>query len=139
MTQARFQQRMTIPFQDVDAAGVVFFAHLFRYAHEVYEQFMAASDYSLAHILQEGLYQLPLVHAEADYRLPLRHHQQIVIEMWVEKVGNSSFKLRFIYLDDDASLCASVETVHVVLDSKTQSPVAIPEVLRTVLGDGSKD
>ena len=133
MSQQTYQQQITIPFQDIDAAGIVFFAHLFRYAHETYEQFMSAHDHSLAEILKNGEYLLPLVHAEADYKQPLRHDETITIELSVKKLGESSFTLQYHCLDSAAKVRAVIETVHVTLDASQKKPMPIPDSLRAVL------
>lgn len=133
MSRAPYQHPITIPFQDIDAAGIVFFAHLFRYAHEAYEQFMSAHDHSLAEILKNGEYLLPLVHAEADYKQPLRHNERITIALNVKRLGETSFTLQYDFMDEANRLRAVVETVHVSLGAGTQKPVAVPKSLRAVL------
>lgn len=133
MNQQTYKHQITIPFQDIDAAGIVFFAHLFRYAHEAYEQFMSAHDHSLAEILKSGKYLLPLVHAEADYRQPLRHDETITIELSVKKLGESSFTLLYHCLDSAEKVRAVIETVHVTLDASQKRPMPIPDSLRAVL------
>jgi YbgC/YbaW family acyl-CoA thioester hydrolase len=133
MTQQTYQHHITIPFQDIDAAGIVFFAHLFRYAHEAYERFMSAHHHSLAGVLRNGEYLLPLVHAEADYQQPLRHNESVTLELSVKKLGDSSFTLQYRCLDSEGRLRAVVETVHVTLDVVTQRPMPIPDSLRAVL------
>jgi len=133
MNQQRYKHQITIPFQDIDAAGIVFFAHLFRYAHESYEQFMSAHDHSLADILKNGEYLLPLVHAEADYRQPLRHNEAITIELSVKKLGESSFTLQYHCLDNTEKVRAVIETVHVTLDASQKRPMPIPDSLCTIL------
>jgi len=133
MSQQIYQHQITIPFQDIDAAGIVFFTHLFRYAHEAYEQFMSARGHSLASILKEGEYLLPLVHAEADYKQPLHHNENIIIELSVKKLGDSSFTLLYHCIDNTGGIRAIMETVHVTLDASQHKPIPIPESLRAAL------
>lgn len=133
MKPPTYRHTITVPLQDVDAAGRVFFAHLFRYAHETYEGFMSERGQSLAGILRAGEYLLPLVHAEADYLLPLGHGESITIELSIKRVGDTSFTLAYQCLDSGGTLRATVETVHVVLDSVTERPLQIPPALGRVL------
>jgi len=121
-----FQHKITIPLQDIDAAGIVFFAHLFRYAHEAYEQFMLSIGFSLVDILREKKYLIPLVHAEADYAMPLAHGDNISISLRVEKVGTSSFTLVYIFTDENKVERAVVKTVHVVLSAKDKKKTNVP-------------
>ncbi len=128
-----YQHKITIPFHDIDAAGIVFFAHLFRYAHEAYEHFMSAIGHSLADVINEGNYLLPLVHAEADYKKPLHHNETVTIELVVKKLGDTSYILHYHFLAANDELRAEVETIHVTLDAKNQQPVSIPDSLRLAL------
>jgi len=128
-----YQHKLTVPFQDIDAAGVVFYAHLFRYAHEAYEHFMQQIGCSLQELLAEGSYLLPLVHAEADYRWPLRHADKLKIELRLKRLGRTSFTLGYRVLAEDQTEHASLETVHVALDRTTQRPLSLPDSLREAL------
>jgi YbgC/YbaW family acyl-CoA thioester hydrolase len=128
-----FEHRLTVPFQDIDAAGMVFYAHLFRYAHEAYEHFMQQSGCSLQQLLAEGSCLLPLVHAEADYRRPLRHADRLVIELRLQKLGRTSFTLGYRVLGEDQAEHASLATVHVALDRTTHQPMTLPDSLREAL------
>ena len=128
-----YQHKLTVPFRDIDAAGVVFYAHLFRYAHEAYEHFMQQIGCSLQELLAEGSYLLPLVHAEADYRRPLRHADKLKIELRLKRLGRTSFTLGYRILGEDQLEHASLKTVHVVLDRTTQRPLPLPDSLREAL------
>lgn len=135
MNMREYRHKITIPFHDIDAAGIVFFAHLFRYAHEAYEHFMSAIGHSLADVINEGNYLLPLVHAEADYKKPLHHNETVTIELVVKKLGDTSYILHYRFLAADDQLRAEVETVHVTLDAKNHQPVSIPDSLRRALSE----
>jgi 1,4-dihydroxy-2-naphthoyl-CoA hydrolase len=128
-----FRHPLSIPIQDIDAAGIVFFAHLFRYAHETYEHFMEHVDYPLKRLLEEGQLLLPLVHSEADFRQPLLHGEKLQVELHVRTIKNSSFILGYRMLDENGTERASLETVHVAVDKATRKPVNLPEALRKAL------
>ena len=132
-----FEHNLMVPFQDIDAAGVVFYAHLFRYAHEAYEHFMQQIGCSLQELLARECYLLPLVHAEADYHRPLRHADRLKIELRLKRLGQTSFTLGYRVLGEDHTEYASLETVHVVLDRTTQQPLTLPELLREALSAGA--
>lgn len=134
MGQTVFEHRFSIPFQDIDAAGIVFFAHLFRYAHEAYEGFMAHVGQPLPTILADRRFLLPLVHAEADYQHPLRHGEAIRTELRVEELGDTSFTLGYRFIDEQGRQRANARTVHVVLDTISRHPSTIPHALRSALG-----
>ncbi len=133
MPHPPFSHDIKIPFQDIDAAGVVFFGHLFRYAHEAYERFMDRLGHNLGDLLAKGDYLLPLVHAEADYKQPLRLNEAITVELHVKRLGESSFTLGYRFLDDERATRATAETVHVVIDKASKKPCAIPQPLTSAL------
>lgn len=129
-----YKYPISIPFQDIDAAGVVFFAHLFRYAHESYEALMSEIKLPLASLLNEGEIIVPLVHAEADYHQALHYAEQLSLELVVENIGESHFSLCYRCMKTAATTCAAtIKTVHVVCDAKTKNKVAIPAKLRSGL------
>ena len=128
-----FEHKLTVPFQDIDAAGVVFYAHLFRYAHEAYEDFMQHIGHSLQDMLAAGSYLLPVVHAQADYRRPLHHADKLNIELRLTKLGRTSFTLDYRVLVDNQTEHASLQTVHVALDRTRQGPQTLPAPLQAAL------
>lgn len=134
MPQGLYRHPLTIPLQDIDAAGVVFFAHLFRYAHEAYEAWMAENGLGLAGIIQKGAWHLPLVHAEADYHLPLRHGESLSLLLEVERLGESAFTLCHTLEDDSGRQRATVRTVHVAIDAQSRQKRPLPDELRELLG-----
>ena len=133
MARQQYRYSIRIPFQDIDAAGVVFFAHLFRYAHEAYEGFMTDIGHSLVDVIATGRYLLPLVHADADYRQPIRHGETITIDLAVKKLGESSFTLHYLCFDAEGNISAEVETVHVVMHPENKRPMPVPRPLSEAL------
>lgn len=122
-----FEHCIQIPLQDIDAAGVVFFAHLFRYAHETYEQFMREIGFPLAQIIRDGEFHLPLVHAEADYQQAIRHGEELVIVLRVDELSDRRFNLAYQCMDASGKQRASIRTVHVAaaVDGTGSSPLPV--------------
>jgi 1,4-dihydroxy-2-naphthoyl-CoA hydrolase len=112
MSDPVFEHRFRVALHDTDAAGVLFFAHLFRHAHDAYEAWMASIGFPLNAMIRDGRLKLPLVHAEADYRRPIRHGDQVRVQLEVADVGERKFRLRYRFLTADTELVASAETVH---------------------------
>ncbi len=67
----RFVHTMPVRFQDVDAAGIVFFSRLFDYFHDAYVAFLEHRGLGLPGVLRRAEWGLPLRHAEADFLVPL--------------------------------------------------------------------
>jgi 1,4-dihydroxy-2-naphthoyl-CoA hydrolase len=128
-----FRYSSRVAFHEVDRAGVLFFAHLFRYAHDAYEVWLAGHGVSLGDLAEGRPCRLPLVHAEADYLAPLRHGDEVSTALSVQAVGDASFTLGFELRAREGVLCARARTVHVAVDPATERPMALPAGLRRVL------
>ncbi len=117
---------------DTDAAGVLYFAHQFRLAHEAYEAFMEQSGFGLGAMLQKGALALPIVHAAADFRAPLRVGDDLAISLRAPRVGKSSFTLVCRFARGGRT-AGHVTTVHAALDRRTGRKRALPARLRKAL------
>ncbi len=132
MTQLSVEHRFRVALHDTDAAGVLFFAHLFRHAHDAYEAWMATLGFPLDALLRDGRLRLPIVHAEADYRRPLHHGDAVRVRLALAEVGDSAFTLDYRFLDVHGDLVASARTRHVGVDH--QGRRTLPDALRRALG-----
>ncbi len=126
--------RFPVMLHDTDAAGVLFFAHLFRHAHDAYEAFMAARGLLLHRIIAEGEWGLPLVHAEADYTRPLHHGDVVAVHLEVESMGERSFTLGYRF-ECKGACCATARTVHVAVDRSGRA-IGLPETVMEILRAG---
>src|SRR3954453_22256147 len=108
-----FTKKIPVRFEDVDFARVVFFPRLFAYCHQAFEDFFgAAVGISYAQMLQKRKVGYPSVHAEADFKHPLRFGDTARIVMETIKLSSKSITSRYrIYLGDSKTLCAEVEIV----------------------------
>jgi YbgC/YbaW family acyl-CoA thioester hydrolase len=123
---------MIVPFQDIDAAGIVFYARVFDYFHNAYVAHLISRGVSLPAVIAQGVWGAPLAHAEADYKLPLRFGDFVHAQVVSADVGESSVTLhhRIVSGDDATRVYCTGRTVHVVIDRKTFRPRPLPEELR---------
>jgi 1,4-dihydroxy-2-naphthoyl-CoA hydrolase len=135
MHSTRFEYGFRVALHDVDAAGVMFFAHLFRHAHDAYEALMGAVGQPLDRLIRERRTLLPLVRAEADYRSPMRHGQDVIVDVCVAEIGTSSFRLHYRFSDGHGGTLATAQTVHAHLDPDRGSGTPLPAVLTAALSD----
>jgi 1,4-dihydroxy-2-naphthoyl-CoA hydrolase len=122
----------TVRLHDIDAAGVMFFGHLFRHAHDAYESAMAGLGLPLERLIGAGV-RLPLVHAEADYRQALRQGDEIRVEVACATLGGSAFTLGYRFFDAGGALRATARTVHVHLGPDGGSSAPLPPDIRSAL------
>lgn len=125
--------RTTVKLHDTDSAGLLFFAHQFKIAHDCYEAMLVSIGFPLSWVIREADFYLPIVHAESDYNMPLQVDDILELHLRVEQMGFSSFTLRHDIRNADGKTVGTVKTVHVVVDKKTGNKTAIPEKFRAAL------
>ncbi|WP_295880024.1 thioesterase family protein [uncultured Thiohalocapsa sp.] len=131
MSAPTFEHHFRVALHDTDAAGVLFFAHLFRHAHDAYEAWMTQLGFPLDAMLRAGDLRLPLVHAEADYRRPLHHGAAVSVQITPAAVGAGSFTLHYRFRTGDGNLAATARTVHAAIDADGRR--SLPAQLRQAL------
>lgn len=126
------RQTSRIRLYDTDAAGRLFYAHQFRLAHDACEELFARLGFSVGDQLSRGRFILPVVHASADYKRPLRVGQEVVVEIRLQRLGRSSLTLLY-RLVAGGETAGHVTTVHVAVNPATGKPMALPARLRKAL------
>lgn len=114
-----FIYRFRVPFHQVDRAGILFFAHVFTHAHDAYEAFMRQEGLELGEVVDAGKVSIPLVHAQADYHYPLRHGDDIRVELSVGATGKTSVAVEYGFFNAENIRCVTVNTVHVFVRKTT--------------------
>jgi len=133
MTEKIFRYELHIRLHDTDAAGRLFFAHLFRHAQDALEAFMEHIGYPIDAMLRDGEILLPLTHAEADYRRPMRHGDRIRVEVRVEDLRRRSFAIGYRFLSEAGEEMATARTIHVLVTDEIHIGESLPETLRAGL------
>lgn len=126
------RQGTRIRLHDTDAAGRLYFARQFNIAHDAYEAMLDRAGFGLAALLARGRLALPIVHAAADYKRPLKVGQDVVVEIRLHRLGRSSFTLVY-RLGSDGATVGHVTTVHVAVNPATGRKIMVPPRLRTAL------
>jgi 1,4-dihydroxy-2-naphthoyl-CoA hydrolase len=126
-----FTYRRRVRLKDTDAAGVVFFVNPLVMVHEAFEACLDAGGVSIARILKERVFALPIVEATTKQRRPLRVGDDIDIELSLEKLGASSLIVcGTLKVGDD--VVGTTRTVHVAVDHQGVScplPTAVREAV----------
>ncbi|AUX21143.1 uncharacterized protein SOCEGT47_016220 [Sorangium cellulosum] len=123
-----------IRFEEVDAAGIVFFAHHLAYAHEAMDRFFAPLDGGYAGLILGRRIGLPAVRVEADYAAPARYGEALRIETSVVHLGGRSATLRYRMIRaHDGVLSADLRHTVVTTDLVRLASVPMPEDVRALL------
>lgn len=125
-------------FQEIDAAGIVFFARLFDYCHDAFFAFLKSRGLSMAKVMEDGIWGSPLAHAEADYAAPLRFGDRVRVEIVGVDLGNTSMRVASRVVDSTGKIACSAILVHVFVDRATGRPCTIPAEVREALKDSAK-
>lgn len=123
-----------IKFEEVDAAGLVFFARFLSFAHDAMEQFFAPLDGGYAGLIVARQIGLPAVRVEVNYSAPARYGETLRIETSVARVGRRSatFRHRMIRAHDGV-LSAEVRHTVVTTDLTAMASCPMPEDVRALL------
>lgn len=127
-----FIHTTTVRLHDTDAAGVLYFANQFRLAHEAYEAFMELAGASLPAMLKKGNLALPIVHAESDYRTPLRVGDILTITLRLHRLGKTSFTLAS-RISANGQTAGYVTTTHVAIHRRSGGKTPLPPALKRAL------
>lgn len=123
----------SIRFEEVDAAGIVFFAHFLGYAHEAMEHFFDGLDGGYCRLIVERKIGLPAVKVEVSFTSPVRYGERLRIETTTTHLGTRSATLRYRMLRAaTGELCAEVAHTVVTTDLACMRSCAMPDDVRAV-------
>lgn len=122
-----------VALHDTDAAGVLFFGHLFRHLHDAYEDWMAALGFPIDALIRSADILLPLTHAEADYRAPMRHGERICIALALSSLEAARFTISYRCINADGILTATALTRHTCIDPGQRRSTPLPEPMARAL------
>lgn len=133
-----FKVKRKINFYDCDPAGILFFAKIYELCHSVYEEmiqsFMLEENY-----WSNDDYVVPIIHSEATYHKPFSYNSFAVIELTVNAISSSAFKLAYTCKNENDELCVEVKTTHVFVDKKTWKKKKIKDDVRKNLDTHSNN
>ena len=121
-----------VRFEEVDAAGIVFFARFFHYAHEAMEVFFSDVDGGYAGLILHRKIGLPAVKTAAEFFSPLKYGDVVRIETSATRIGTKSADLRY-ELSTASRRSAIVTHTVVTTDLTTLVSCDMPVDVRRVL------
>lgn len=127
-----FRHEVEVRFQDVDAAGVVFFATFFDYVHQAYESLLGQLGSPLPQVLAEGKWAAPLRHVEADYFQPANYGDLLGVALVRRHIEETELTLGWrlnLANSEEERVIAVVQTVHTFIHPARRERVSVPEEL----------
>ncbi|MBX3262621.1 MAG: acyl-CoA thioesterase [Labilithrix sp.] len=126
--------RRAVRFEEVDAAGIAFFARFFNWCHEAMERFYDDVPDGYVGLITRRRVGFPAVHLTADWRSPLRYGDVANIETSVTRIGTTSATLRYVLTREaDGVHVATIEHVTVATDLDTMTKRPLPDDCRALL------
>ncbi len=126
-----FSVEYKVPFADTDPGGIVFFANYFKIAHFTYEQFFENLNLERNYFLDE-VFIIPIVNSNANFLSPIKFGDTVICGVYVEKIGITSFTLKYDLLVDN-EIVAEVKTSHVLVKRKDFKKSELPKDLKQKL------
>jgi 4-hydroxybenzoyl-CoA thioesterase len=119
-----FHHPIEIRWGDCDPAGIVYFPRFFERFHDAMERwFGEALGLPYDHLITSRRLGLPAVHTEADFRVPCRFGERLVVELRVGKLGRSSIELGYrVMVDGESEPRLTGRTVCALMDLDPARP-----------------
>jgi YbgC/YbaW family acyl-CoA thioester hydrolase len=123
----------SIELGDTDATGVIYYPQQLRIASKALESFLRPTPYSFRGII-DSIYLMPVVHAESDYISALHVDDEIQVQMYLERIGTSSFSLSFDFYNKTTQILAGTAKItHVLTLKETKKSIPLTEELKEIL------
>ena len=131
-----FQVRLQTYWADADAAGIVYFPNVFKFAEHAEEEMFRAAGGELQPLLRASHVWLPRVEAFSKFSKPIRLGAGILLRLKPQIKGEKTIRFDFEILDDKAvDKLAEGHIAVVCADAKTFKSTRIPDVIRKILQD----
>lgn len=125
--------RRVVAFQEVDAAGILFYARIFDYFHDAYVGLLRDRGAPLESALRDGSWVAPLNRAEAEYLRPLRFGDAIDVVVAAVRMQETEYAVEY-RVEVGGEVAAVGRTRHVSVDPATFRRAPVPSMLREALG-----
>ena len=122
--------------RDTDATGVIYFTSLLQYSLEAFELFLQNEKMSLAYLFSKD-YLFPVVHAESDYRGPLRVGDEVALHIQLGKITTRSFSVETeVRKLPQGEVVGSTKIIHAFLLKGEKASSEIPQEIISLLKKG---
>jgi 1,4-dihydroxy-2-naphthoyl-CoA hydrolase len=132
MNVADFTEHLVVRLPLTDAAGVLFYARIFELEQELFERWLELGGFSLKDMLEGRFPPTPVVHCEANYRMPVRCGDRLTARIDAIEIGRSGFTLSWQF-SLEQSLAMSARVKRVAIDRRAGESMDLPEAFRAWL------
>tara|TARA_Y100001968_G_C19187474_1_gene633499 strand:- start:224 stop:682 length:459 start_codon:yes stop_codon:yes gene_type:complete len=132
-SQEWLKSQRTVRFGETDPAGVIHFHQLLRWCHEAWEESLERYGLNLSDIFPGPSDTkktipifLPIVHCEADFRLPIYTGDFLTLRLMPQRIDSCSFNLQIKFYRDSTFVAQGLLR-HIAVDSTTRRRTQLPE------------
>lgn len=122
---------LSVRFSEVDSMGIVWHGNYWKYFEDAREALGKPLEMGYMDVYDNG-YMIPLVHADIDYKMPVRYRDQIKVKVWLKK--EDSAKIIYEYeiwnLTTNQMACTG-RTIQAFIDLEGELQLVIPEFYET--------
>jgi len=111
---SRYTMTRRVAFSETDAAGIVHFAHFFRYMEDAEHAMLRDLGLSVHRDVGDDVAGFPRVSAQCDYRRPLRFEDEFTIDVRVSAKTDKSVTYGFRFEKDGEESPIATGTLKVV-------------------------
>src|SRR5262245_2275304 len=129
---AAFVASRSIRFQEIDAAGIIFYPRVLEMFHDTYADFLAFAGAPLREVMTSDTWLAPVRHAEADYFKPLRFGDEVRVEICRAHVAETEATLGYRITRAD-EVCVVGQVVHTFVERATFKRTPMPAGVRRAL------
>lgn len=134
---SEFKAIRRVEFVDTDMAGIMHFANFFRFMESTEHAFFRSLGLSIDMEIDGQRVTFPRVHAECDYKSPLRFEDEVEVHLRIRERRAKSVAFDFTFRKSDSdsiSATGSVTAVCVVVGTDGRMKAAnIPESIAALL------
>ena len=129
-----FEARIQTYWADIDAAGIVYYPHFFRFVDQAEDELFRAAGRPRQPLIEETGIWMPRVEAFSKYSKPIRHGDAIRVRLNPKIQGEKTIRYNFQIVDDTGNedLAAGYVTV-VCVDPVKFKATRIPDVIRNII------
>jgi len=135
-----FETRVQTYWDDADAAGLVYFAHFFRFAEYAETELFRSAGVERMTLYNEHDIWMPRVESFAKFIKPIRAEEAIFVRLRTRFKGEKTVRMEFEILSVlDRSLLAEGYVTAVCIDRKSSKSRPLPPAMREVFSRAAAD